>query len=149
MTPRSDETCLELSFPASEADASAGIARLSASLAHRGLPSDKAGDVKIALSEAINNVVEHAYAGIEPAKVQISCRLDRDRLDILISDTGHPLPGYRPPDGVPASVETDVQDLPEGGFGWYLIHQLTNEIRYERRNGCNLLSLRFDIPKPV
>lgn len=149
MTPQSDETRLELSFPASEADASAGIARLTAGLAHQGLPSDKAGDVKIALAEAINNVVEHAYAGIEPARIQVSCRLDQDRLYIVISDTGHPMPGYRPPDGLPASIETDVQDLPEGGFGWYLIYQLTSEIRYERRNGCNLLSLRFDIPKHV
>ncbi len=41
-----------------------GIARLSAGLAERGLPAPKASDVKIALAEAINNLVEHAYAGI-------------------------------------------------------------------------------------
>ncbi|MEM7089779.1 MAG: ATP-binding protein [Pseudomonadota bacterium] len=144
MKPISTESCLELNFPATEAEASAGIAKLSTGLARQGLPGNKAGDVRIALAEAINNVVEHAYAGVAPARVQVTCRLDQDRLDILISDTGNPLPGYHPPAGVPASVETAPQDLPEGGFGWFLIHQLTSDICYERRNGCNRLSLRFD-----
>ncbi|WP_298937324.1 ATP-binding protein [uncultured Ruegeria sp.] len=144
MNPISNETCLELSFPATEAEASAGIEQLSTGLSDQGLPVQKADDVKIALAEAINNVVEHAYAGIAPAKVQVTCRLDQDRLDILISDTGNPLPGLHPPDGIPASVDTTPQDLPEGGFGWYLIYELTSDISYERRKGCNRLSLRFD-----
>ena len=138
------QNCLEVSFPATQVQASAGIAALSVRLAAQGLPESKADDVRIALTEAINNVVEHAYAGIAPAKVQVTCRLDHNRLDILISDTGNPLPGYKLPDGIPASVETGVQDLPEGGFGWFLIHQLTSDIWYERRDGCNRLSLRFD-----
>ncbi|NOC47281.1 MULTISPECIES: ATP-binding protein [unclassified Ruegeria] len=144
MEPIENKTCLELTFPATESEASEGIAKLSVGLAERGLPPHKAGDVKIALAEAINNVVEHAYNGIAAAKVQVTCRLDRDLLDILISDTGRPLPGYRLPDGTPAPMGTDLQDLPEGGFGWFLIHRLTSDIRYERRGGCNRLSLRFD-----
>ena len=147
MTPIRNETCLELSFPATELEASAGIAQLSAGLSQQGLPDHMADDVKIALAEAINNVVEHAYEGIAPAKVQVTCRLERDRLDILISDTGNPMPGYQLPDGTPASVETNLQDLPEGGFGWFLINQLTSDICYERHQGCNRLSLRFDFER--
>ncbi|WP_348540063.1 hypothetical protein [Ruegeria sp. HKCCE4148] len=37
--------------------------------------------------------------------------------------------------------------MPEGGFGWFLIHQLTSDIQYERRDGCNRLSLRFNFGK--
>ena len=147
MKPICNEACLELSFPATKSEASAGVARLCAGLTHQGLPAHKADDVKIALTEAINNVVEHAYAGIAVAKVRVTCRLEQDRLDILISDTGNPLPGHRPPDGVPASIETTLQNLPEGGFGWYLIHQLTSDIWYERSDGCNRLSLRFDFAR--
>lgn len=146
MTPVHDPTCLELSFAATETEASAGIARLSAGLSDRGLPAQKAGDVKIALAEAINNVVEHAYSGIAPASVLVKCRLYREWLVIVISDTGNPLRGCRLPDGVPAKIGSSMQDLPEGGFGWYLIHQLSSHIHYERHNGCNRLSLRFDFP---
>jgi len=136
--------CLDLSFAATETEASAGIARLSQELSAQGLPAQKAGDVKIALAEAINNVVEHAYAEITPAEVAVRCRLHQNWLEILISDTGNPLPGFRVPDGIPAPLGTTVDELPEGGFGCFLIHELTSDIRYERSNGCNRLSLRFD-----
>ncbi len=140
--------CFDLSFAATESEASAGIARLSKCLAGQGLPSHKAGDVKIALAEAINNVVEHSYAGITPAKVKVRCRLHRNWLEILISDTGNPLPGFRVPDGVPAPLGSSIEELPEGGFGWFLIHELTSEIRYDRSDDRNRLSLRFDFPGP-
>ncbi len=141
--------CLDLSFVATEAEAITGIAKLSTCLEANGLPRNKAGDVKIALAEAINNVVEHAYAGITPAKVQIRCRLNQNWLDILISDTGKPMPGLSVPDGIPAPLGTTIEELPEGGFGWFLIHQLTSDIRYERIQGCNRLSLRFNLPDAV
>lgn len=141
--------CVDMSFAATEAEASAGIAQLSRCLATKGLPQSKASDVKIALAEAINNVVEHAYADVKPARVNIRCRLHRRWLDILISDTGSPLPGCRIPDGIPAPLGTTINELPEGGFGWYLIHELTSDIRYERTDGCNRLSLRFDFPDPT
>lgn len=144
MEPFCHETCLELSFPATDVEASDGISRICEGLSRQGLPANKADDVRIALAEAINNVVEHAYSGIEPAKVQVTCRQDQERLEILVSDTGNPLPGLHPPDGTPARIDTSLEDLPEGGFGWFLIHQLTSEIHYERVAGSNRLSLRFN-----
>lgn len=139
-----EQGSLDLSFPATEARASQGIATLCAQLAALGLPAKKADDVKIALAEAINNVVEHAYADIAAADVQVDCRLRENQLVIRITDTGNPLPDLQPPAGIPASVETSLEDLPEGGFGWFLIHQLTSEIQYERSDSGNLLLLRFD-----
>lgn len=138
------QDCLDLSFPATQDQASDGIATLSARLAAHGLPDSKADDVKIALAEAINNVVEHAYAGVAPAEVQIDCCLCKDKLEIQITDTGNPMPDLRLPSDTLASVETALKDLPEGGFGWHLIHQLASEIQYERRGAGNLLRLRFD-----
>lgn len=138
------QNCLEVSFPATQVQASAGIAALSARLAAQGLPESKADDVRIALTEAINNVVEHAYAGVAAADVQIDCSLCAKKLVIQITDTGDPMPELRIPSGTPPSVDTALQDLPEGGFGWHLIHQLASDIQYERKSGGNLLCLRFD-----
>lgn len=146
MKPDHENKCTELAFSATETEASKGILKLSECLTAQGLPADKAGDVRIALTEAINNVVEHAYAGISPAKVRVACNLQQDRLTILISDSGNPLPGLRPPEGIPAALGSTIDDLPEGGFGWFLIRELTSEVQYERRDGFNWLSLRFDIP---
>ncbi|KUJ79139.1 ATP-binding protein [Ruegeria profundi] len=141
--------CLDLSFLATQSKASAGVARISQDLEAQGLPAPWAGDVKIALAEAINNVVEHAYAGLTPAEVEIRCQLHKTWLDVLITDTGNPLPGLCIPDGILAPLGSTLSELPEGGFGWFLIHELTSEIRYERSNGRNRLSLRFDFVQTV
>lgn len=145
MAPDCEKDCLDLSFPAVDRQASAGIETISAQLTAHGLPDDQIGDVRIALAEAINNVVEHAYVGIAPAQVEVHCRLCREKLDVVILDTGNPMPGLQVPRGEPASVDTSRQELPEGGFGWFLIRQLANDVRYEHRDGYNRLELRFVI----
>ncbi|MDP2713106.1 MAG: ATP-binding protein [Solirubrobacteraceae bacterium] len=50
--------------------------------------------VKIAVSEAVTNVVMHAYIGAErPGPVRLEASLERDRLFVEVSDDGG---GYRP-----------------------------------------------------
>lgn len=144
MSRNCEKDCVELSFPAIEAEASRGIARISDQLTAHGMPPARAGDVKIALAEAINNVVEHAYAGLPPDRVWINCLMCRETLEVQIMDTGNPMPGLQPPGGAPPPLDTIRQDLPEGGFGWFMIRQLTSGLRYERRDGYNCLCLWFD-----
>ncbi len=145
MANKCDHDSLVLSFAATESQASAGIAEVSARLSALGLTSEKASDVKIALAEAINNVVEHAYTGLAAKEVQIRCQFRENRLVVQIVDSGKPMPDLQPPDGVPPPVETALQDLPEGGFGWFLIQQLASSVAYERRDGLNLLALCFEL----
>lgn len=145
MTVNCEDGRLELSFLAIEADASQATAVLHAAIARLGLPDHKVNDVKIAVAEAINNVVEHAYSGLAPGFVRVKGTLYRDHLEFRIWDAGRPLPGLRVPDGIPASVETGIEDLPEGGFGWFMIRKLTDRVRYDRRRGKNRLLLSFKL----
>lgn len=147
MTVNCEDGRLELAFPAVEAEASRAIASLHARLSNFGLPGQKIADIKIVVAEAINNVVEHAYAECTPGMVRVSVLHFKDHLQVQIADTGRPLPGLRIPDGIPASVETDTPNLPEGGFGWFLIRTLADEVRYDRKNGQNLLFLGFERTK--
>jgi len=36
-----------------------------------------------------------------------------------------------------------LNDLPEGGFGWFMMQSLTQEIGYKRIKNENVLSLTF------
>ncbi len=149
MTVTRENGRLELIFPAIDSEASKAIASLHDGFVRLGLPEDRLSDVKIALAEAINNVVEHAYSGLPPGKVQIVADLDKDHLEVRITDAGNPLPGLRVPDGIPASVDTDLGDLPEGGFGWFLIRRLSDRVQYHRLQGRNLLKLEFRFCAPA
>ena len=110
MTVNCEDGRLEVAFPAVEAEASRAIASLHAGLSNLGLPGQKTADIKIVLAEAINNVVEHAYAERAPGMVRVSVLDSKDYLEVQITDTGHPLPGLKMPDGIPASVETDTSN---------------------------------------
>ena len=120
-----------------------GIAGVMGRLQAMGLPPAAAQDVEIALAEAVNNVIEHAYCGRKGHKIAVRVRLSKTALELTLSDSGRPLPGGRVPRESCPDLDRPRNELPEGGFGWGLIHQLTDHVRYERRNGRNLLSLLF------
>lgn len=103
------------------------------------LTEDARGTTEIVLAEALNNVVEHAYARSR-GPIEVEVQLTADALDCHIFDRGLPLPGNRLPGREPRhSAET----LPEGGFGWQLIRALATELDYRRVDGVNHLSFRL------
>ena len=136
---------LKIAFPSGEMEVRQALAELRRGLAPMELAPEDEGAIELVLGEVLNNVVEHAYAGIGGGSVRVLCRLRPDRLDIRICDTGRPLPANRLPPGIAADVAVPRQDLPEGGFGWFLIRAFARDIRYDRCGPCNHLSLRFDV----
>jgi len=132
-------------FLATELDARSGICSVVEQLRVMGLPEAHANDVQIVLAEAVNNVVEHAYASALPGDVRIRCNLNKKQLWINIHDDGGPLPEGKLPAGNPIDLSVPTEELPEGGFGWFLIRELTSEIQYIRKDGNNQLSLCFEI----
>lgn len=135
------------SFKANEGTIRDGTTMVMAQLRARGLADRQAGDVELALVEVVNNVVEHGYAGLGGGMVHIDAQLSAAGLDLCVSDFGRPLPGGRVPPMRAVDLDCPPAALPEGGFGWSLIHQLTDALRYERRGTRNTLLMRFFLTK--
>ncbi|NJS38505.1 MAG: ATP-binding protein [Rhodobacteraceae bacterium] len=129
-----------------------GLAKIAAAQPLSQLTADQRGTVEVVLAEVLNNVAKHAYAG-GPGQISVSLRLLGAGLACQITDSGVAMPGNQLPAGGlpgrgadPASSYADhsLSDLPEGGFGWHLIRQLTEGLHYARVGGQNKLS--FTIP---
>ncbi len=104
------------------------------------LSQESLGTVQIVLAEALNNVVEHAYAEFA-GKIEVWVTLRDSFLFIRILDDGLPMPG-----GVlPGGRLTRSDDLPEGGFGWYMIRTLSHDLTYQRDGMRNLLSFCISV----
>lgn len=103
------------------------------------LDSDEIGTIEIVLAEALNNVVKHAYA-YEKGPICISCAPQENELAFAICDYGQPMPDGHRPLARTQALDVGIADLPEGGFGWYLIDNLAKDICYERTGGANKLS---------
>lgn len=103
-----------------------------------GLPEGIRQNAEIVLAEVLNNVVEHAYAqrqgditlDIDPSPSGLACQ---------ISDSGAPMPGLSLPQGQFQPLDR-IDELPEGGFGWFLIRSLTENLLYQREGSLNTLT---------
>ncbi|WP_254054526.1 ATP-binding protein [Roseovarius sp. EL26] len=117
-------------------------------LTHNNQPGDIISTVELVLAEAINNIVEHAYAETAERSVRkkplwADLTLTSQQLHVTLSDAGVPFPDETLPNGNLPDLNVALDDLPEGGFGWFLIFSQTQSVRYHREAGKNSLSLGF------
>jgi serine/threonine-protein kinase RsbW len=133
---------LAFAFPATVDAVREGLARALNAPCLADLTDEDRGTAELLLAEALNNVVEHAYARW-PGEIRLSVAPRAGGLAVCICDQGLPMPGASPPKGELPAIDT-FADLPEGGFGWFLIRSLSQQLTYQRHADCN--ELRFYIP---
>lgn len=110
------------------------------------LDVEECGTIELVLAEVLNNIVEHAYPPSEPTgMIDISCTQKPDGLMVHIVDAGLSMPDGKMPLGEMASVDVDLEDMPEGGFGWFLIQHLARDVTYCRVGSENHLKMRLAI----
>lgn len=112
----------------------------------RQLTADEAGTLELILAEVLNNIVEHSYGEDGVGTITLSMVRDRRGLSCSVSDDGVALPMgcLHAPD--PAlSSRPEPAELPEGGFGWFLIRDLAEDLGYRRENDRNLLAFRLPL----
>lgn len=134
-------TVLVLTFKGDEASVRGGLDRVQSWLWRQLLPLPLRDRVMIVLAEALNNVVEHAFADVAPGRIDLSLACSVKGVTIEIADDGRPMPGNAPPPRQEMKVDVPRHELPEGGFGWTLIHDLASEITYRRAGRANRLRL--------
>jgi len=110
-----------------------------------GISEDQCGTIEIAMAEALNNIIEHAYAPECEGPLRLDVSLGDTQLQIETRDIGHPLPGLDLPVNAFPDASGPLDSLPEGGFGWFLIRELTNKVEYTRKENKNHLTLVFAI----
>lgn len=105
-------------------------------------PIDR-GRAEIVLAEVLNNITEHAYGGGTTGDVDMAIDTRNGYLDMRFRDRGRPMPFDRLPRGT--RPDCDVTRLPEGGFGWYLIRQIADNLVYCNLHGQNCLNVSVSL----
>ncbi|WP_298429214.1 ATP-binding protein [uncultured Jannaschia sp.] len=109
------------------------------------LPEARRADVELVVAEVLNNIVEHALAGREDAWIELAVTAEGGRVFVMTADDGCPLPSPLLAIAELPAQDPQTGDLPEGGFGWFIIHALTEDMTYERADGLNRLHFSFVI----
>lgn len=140
---------LRLRFPSTRLHIRAALDRVMSGLGAMHLTDDDASTVELVLAEVLNNVSRHAYADdphgvIELHLIQTGCGLSGRVIDEGIG---------MPCRGLPPGIEPDpcrpLDQLAEGGFGWFLIHRLTRNPTYMRVASRNVFWFGIDVGQPV
>jgi sigma-B regulation protein RsbU (phosphoserine phosphatase) len=103
--------------------------------------------INLALEEAVSNVMLYAYPGRNDGKVFVeyleNVTPDGKQLIFTISDSGIPFDPTRKEE---ADISLSAEERNIGGLGIHLVRQLMDEIRYERVEDKNILTLVKNIP---
>ena len=133
---------IHLVFPATEMSVRRALLSLRASLKALAIDELTIGLVEIILAEVANNIVEHAYPLNESGTVTLSCSKAEQGLRFEVSDRGKILPGGVIPPTKDHDLDAEINHLPEGGFGWGLIRDMTSMLMYKRDEDRNILRFR-------
>ena len=107
------------------------------------VPPEAVENVELVLAEVMNNIAEHGCANSHIGNMYcIRWRRLKRYLYIQIEDSGPPLPLSLV---IEAPLNCDPSFLPVGGVGWGLIHMISDQLRYKRRDNRNFLLLSFKI----
>jgi serine/threonine-protein kinase RsbW len=103
-----------------------------------GVDHPQRSKLKIAVHEASMNVIEHGYQFAPGKEIEIKVESDARSFRVIISDWGSPFESFGRSD---YSVHDAFENQKRGGYGFYIMQQSVDEIRYEYGEGGNQLTL--------
>ena len=107
------------------------------------IPEDPSLEFKIRLccEEAVQNVVDYAYEG-GAGYLETSVEKNGQMLEFNFKDSGTP---FNPLEKKDPDVTATIEERPIGGLGIFLCKQMMDDILYEYKDGCNVLTMKLKI----
>ena len=91
------------------------------------LPQEQKDELVLAIAEAAQNIVKHAYEGVEETndKMQIKISFKDNQLEIGFFDKGKPV--------IPENIQhRKLDDIKPGGLGTFFIKQIMDEAIFKK-----------------
>jgi serine/threonine-protein kinase RsbW len=102
------------------------------------LTPDVIFNLNLVLEEAVVNIINYAYPKEDHENIYLSAKMQDGSVIFVLTDTGKEFDPTMVPE---ADVTLSADDRQIGGLGIFLIRQIMNEVKYERIEGKNVLTL--------
>ena len=102
------------------------------------LSSEVVFNLNLVLEEAVVNIINYAYPKEEHETIYLSAMLRNGSVILVLTDTGKEFDPTMVPE---TDITLSADERPIGGLGIFLIRQIMNEVKYERIDGKNVLTL--------
>lgn len=97
-------------------------------------------DIKVAIAEACNNVVSHAYENNE-GNLSVDFHIREELLEIVVSDQGTAFDANKIKNNATSLHGKNLDEIDVGGLGIYLMKTLMDDIKYDTAQGGVKVSL--------
>lgn len=99
--------------------------------------------IDVAVEEIFVNIANYAYGSNEgPATVRVEVDSEKKIVDITFIDNGIP---YDPLAKEDPDITLDADQREIGGLGIFMVKQTMDDVKYEYRDGHNILTLKKDL----
>ena len=106
------------------------------------LPMKVVLNLNLVLEEAVTNVIMYAYPKEEHEYIHLTAKEQEGKLIFILTDSGKAFDPTQAPD---ADITLSADDRQIGGLGIFLIRKIMNEVKYERIDGKNVLTLEKEL----
>lgn len=97
-------------------------------------------DIVICVIEALNNVITHSYKMDESKLIDINVEVKDSEFTVDIYDEGISRTNFEKP--VLDFDPDDIENLPEGGMGLFIIDNLMDSTDYKSADGKNIFTMK-------
>lgn len=114
------------------------VAALESRLLEHALPRPVVDDARLVAEEILANAIRHGMVQHEVHTLAIRAEREGQRLRMEFHDDGaayNPLVAPAPP------IDAPIEHRPIGGLGVFLVCEVAESVRYERRDGRNVLEV--------
>ena len=94
--------------------------------------------LNLALEEAVTNVMLYAYPEGTKGNVDVDATIEGDQLTFTITDSGK---AFDPTAAPEVDITASAKERPIGGLGIHLVRNIMNAVKYQRKDGKNILTM--------
>jgi serine/threonine-protein kinase RsbW len=100
-------------------------------------------DMKVAVAEACNNSVIHAYQEKESGSIEVEFAMESKALTIKVTDHGVSFQYEQSAPEFSPFVNKELHNLSAGGLGIYLMQALMDKVEVNTENGTHVIMTKY------
>lgn len=135
--------CIQLTIPAKAEYLDIVRLTLYGIASKAGFSFEEIEDMKVAVAEACNNSILHAYPNKEAGSVEISFELEEKGMCIRIKDKGESFDYELASKKIASHQDKKMSELKAGGLGLYMMQGLMDKVQIISKNGTEVLLTKF------
>lgn len=138
MGEHADGYSLEISLVNDLREIAGVAAKIDAFCADRDLPAQIAYAVNLAIDEVLTNTISYGYDDDDPHRIELIVRWEHNQLIVVTVDDAR---AFDPSRAQELDLASPLEDRALGGLGLFLVQQMMDHVEYQRRDGCNVVTL--------